>query len=31
METWVHLWAGGIGAVVVIVFLIEGFCRLTKR
>jgi len=31
METWVHLWAGGIGFVVVVIFMIEMLLRMTDR
>ena len=31
MADWIQLWAGGIGAVVVLVFMAEGFFSLTGR
>ena len=31
MAEWVHLWAGGIGAAVVVVFLIAGVWKLARR
>ena len=31
MAEWIHLWAGGIGALAVLVIMFEGFMRLNAR